>query len=847
MEISSRQGQQTLDQQARFVAQLDSLERGGHRMENALSQVLESKSGMGRAVFQALDSRMETTDQKSGVESLRISMITDTKDIMMEYPMDEERQTQISHEQKGDLQKFFLSILRYDGIDDRVERITKAHEKTFRWIFERDQPPDCRWSNFRIWLESDSKLFWVTGKAGSGKSTLMKFICQFDDSSVSHSMSNIPPTESAGSDPRCAPFLRTWAGGRRLVIATFFFWNSGSEIQRNQHGLWCSLLYQILSQLPNLIELVSPRRWELLCLFNGIPSDWAVPDLISMLRVAVKEASKTSSVCLFVDGLDEFDGDYGELIAILRDVGSIANVKLCVSSRPWTEFRDIFEQDANLMLHELTYADIKQYVATRMQADPNFNRLRRLEEVYAGDLMDNVTTKASGVFLWVNLVVTSLLLGMQNGDRVVDLQMRLDQLPPDLEDLYDKILSGLDPLYRGHATKLFKIVEVSYQPLPLLVLWFADELDLASSLKQPIREPTADEITVILETMRRRLDSRCKGLLELSPQNEDIHEMTVQYLHRTVKDYMSSEKAQNCLGLASTAQADAHRSLCHGTLACMKNLGAASTSDPSKMEDARNVQKRSVRAQFLVSAEFLQEDETTDVLNMIDHYKTFSIAYLSTIFGSVSERYDLHQENSVLGRVNKTLMAHVTKPCRDSDTNTGLLAIFFGLDTYIKARSLNMSQKLKNTLLYIAILCITHRIRVSRQFKSIEILLHVGADPNAILTSCFAGSIWADSLTVIMLDFKGPPLSDDWIRFIRLMIQHGAKVEWDHIVKSAEVTAASKRSFIKRSRAFQTRINPDLPEQWHEFLYSQIKDLRRDTAVMKQPRLLRMSQLLGRK
>lgn len=48
------------------------------------------------------------------------------------------------------------------------------------------------------------------------------------------------------------------------------------------------------------------------------------------------------------------------------------------------------------------------------------------------DLIGKVVTKASGVFLWVALVVASLISGMNYGDRVLDLQKRLDLLPSEL-------------------------------------------------------------------------------------------------------------------------------------------------------------------------------------------------------------------------------------------------------------------------------------------------------------------------------------------------------------------------------------------------------------------------------
>jgi len=141
----------------------------------------------------------------------------------------------------------------------------KAHQATFQWIFETDRMNDKKWSNFKDWLESDSRLYWMTGKAGFGKSTLMKFISQrFPD--------------SPGEEPRCWKHLKHWAGDDHLVIATFFFWNSGFPIQMTQSGLFRSLLNQILN----------------------LPSD--------------------TKLCLFVDSLDEFDGDHKALIRLFRDV-----------------------------------------------------------------------------------------------------------------------------------------------------------------------------------------------------------------------------------------------------------------------------------------------------------------------------------------------------------------------------------------------------------------------------------------------------------------------------------------------------------------------------------------------
>ena len=56
-------------------------------------------------------------------------------------------------------------------------------------------------------------MFWVSGKAGSGKSTLMKYL---------------------KSDPDTESNLWAWANGPKLVTASYFFWNAGTDMQKSQ-------------------------------------------------------------------------------------------------------------------------------------------------------------------------------------------------------------------------------------------------------------------------------------------------------------------------------------------------------------------------------------------------------------------------------------------------------------------------------------------------------------------------------------------------------------------------------------------------------------------------------------
>ena len=66
------------------------------------------------------------------------------------------------------------------------------------------------------WLTQENGIYWVNGKAGSGKSTLMRHI--YDN----------PHTREA---------LKEWAGDTQLIVSEWFFWNTGSLDQRSQTGL----------------------------------------------------------------------------------------------------------------------------------------------------------------------------------------------------------------------------------------------------------------------------------------------------------------------------------------------------------------------------------------------------------------------------------------------------------------------------------------------------------------------------------------------------------------------------------------------------------------------------------
>lgn len=464
---------------------------------------------------------------------------------------------------------YLLDSLSYPGMGDREWRVAEAHHATFQWLFDKSEK--ARKARFKDWLVSDEKLYWITGKAGSGKSTLMKYISYTNKS-----------RKQAGIRARCHEYLTKWSRDKKLLIASFYFWNSGTLIQTTQKGLMMTLLHQLIEQCPDLGPLLFSAQWEMLCLFGDYAQDWNEKELRDAVYNAIANAPKFGvRIALFIDGLDEFEGKSQELIEFLDDILRLPNLKVCVSSRPWTDFEDAFRHKPSLRLEDLTSDDIKKFVALRFDAEPLFQNLRCHEGQYAETLIESIVSTAQGVFLWVALVVSSLIAGLTAGDRIVDLEKRLALLPSDLEGLYEKILLSLDPFYLEHAAQIFSLVAASKEPMNVAIASFADEQAPRFCLDREIQEMSQTDIRHCIDTMHRRLNTRTKGLLEVKrPSQVDASEpldpktFTIQYLHRTVKDYVEGEMTRGILRTAFKSSFDPHLSLLSGVVTYIKTLNA---------------------------------------------------------------------------------------------------------------------------------------------------------------------------------------------------------------------------------------------------------------------------------
>ncbi|KAI1808274.1 hypothetical protein F4811DRAFT_501755 [Daldinia bambusicola] len=168
-----------------------------------------------------------------------------------------------------------------------------------------------------------------------------------------------------------------WSAPGKVIIASRFFWSSGIFTHKSARGLFQSLLYDIFRQCPELVAEVCPSRWEAANLLSVAGQDWKFKELVECLQLLKANDKSSVRVCFFIDGLDEFDGDYADISQTLTEIADSSKIKLCIASRPSNEFLDQFGtmKYSILSIHELTRGDILSYAQSRLETHPRLSAL----------------------------------------------------------------------------------------------------------------------------------------------------------------------------------------------------------------------------------------------------------------------------------------------------------------------------------------------------------------------------------------------------------------------------------------------------------------------------------------
>ncbi|KAL5331546.1 hypothetical protein ACEPPN_001080 [Leptodophora sp. 'Broadleaf-Isolate-01'] len=260
----------------------------------------------------------------------------------------------------------------------------------------------------------------------------------------------------------------------------------------------------------------------------------------------------------WADGLDEYEEtgqeDYKSMVKLLHEWTALAldDVKICVSSREYNVFLNLFSTEKRLRLQELTAADMKRYIK---------DLLEEIEDQKGREnLIDAIVKKADGIFLWVAVVVKSLRERLEDGYDLPALEKELDTYPKELDPLFTHILKSMSrsawqKVYQISALiDLLKSYELNLSLFSISFLEnFENDPEFAMRDTFPFPSLDADSLRIRQDSMGKRLNGCCKGLLEIrvgeTPTSTSAPIVT--YTHRSVPEFLQTWKqgADTNLGL----------------------------------------------------------------------------------------------------------------------------------------------------------------------------------------------------------------------------------------------------------------------------------------------------------
>lgn len=414
-----------------------------------------------------------------------------------------------------------MKSLSFEQIDARYEDISEPHDSTCEWITKH--PTYIEWIDPHLRFVHHGFL-WIRGKAGVGKSTIMKHLY-----------------ETAKEDSQ----------SNEIVLA-FFFHARGGELEKSTIGLYRSLLSQLLTERPDLQSVLNACD----------SSSWRLNKLRMLLSKAVSQL-RMASLTIFIDALDECEEAEG--LAMVRQFqrevrDAFANavaLRVCFSSQPYP----VVDMRKGLLLvledEEGHDYDICEYVRYELESWPE-----KLQE----DLGSKIIARARGIFLWAALVLNLLAQDLRRGHvNASRLEQRLERLPAQLSGLFREIIQqervDTEELKLSMQWALY-----SYVPLRPIAYYRAMMVGL-----EPADENTyapLDPAVVNKEMLERFVRSTSRGLLEVT-----AHSGTVQFIHESTRDFfLKDDGMEELFKHEAHDEATCHerlKKICHRYFDCM--------------------------------------------------------------------------------------------------------------------------------------------------------------------------------------------------------------------------------------------------------------------------------------
>ncbi|KAF2625002.1 hypothetical protein BU25DRAFT_493297 [Macroventuria anomochaeta] len=351
---------------------------------------------------------------------------------------------------------------------------------SYRWVL--DNPTFQQWEQ-----RLDSRLLWVKGDPGKGKTMLL---CGIID-------------ELHNSMPRSA-------------LLSYFFCQATDPCINSATAVLRGLLYMLIHQQPSLMSHVRRKHDHTGKDLFKDANAWVA---LTGIFADVLQDTGLSKTYLVIDALDECMTDRPKLLRFIAEQSSAASrVKWIVSSRNWPAIEEQLEraEHKTRLSLELNAESVAAAVDVFIQQKVDqLAQEKQYKEELQHAVLQHLKSNANDTFLWVALVCQDL-----KATPKWNVRKKLAQFPPGLDSLYKQMLQ--------------QIIKSDSADVCLQVL------AVTAVLYRPV---TVAELVVLTEQLAdfvNDLDS-VREIIGLCGSFLTLRNDTVYFVHQSAKDFLGTE------------------------------------------------------------------------------------------------------------------------------------------------------------------------------------------------------------------------------------------------------------------------------------------------------------------
>ncbi|KAM0436823.1 hypothetical protein ACHAPT_002535 [Fusarium lateritium] len=277
--------------------------------------------------------------------------------------------------------------------------------------------------SFKMWLETPGSRLWLNGIPGGGKTVLAGAV--------------IEEAFSARSPD---------------IAVAFFFCDYKNEATLTPVNIFGAIASQIARQRDDAFDLLQDYYQEL----HPTRALDRAADADELRATITKMSELFNQTIIVIDGLDECSENTDSVLDSISELAtSTTSTSLALFSRDEFNIRTWLQDEFEEISIEAHKEDVELFVRAEMEQRIQNNRLKLSNLKIKEEIVEELITRANGMFRWVVCQLDYLCEFATDADR----RNALKELPPTLPDSYRRLLERLNK----RPARVQKMVQLSLQ------------------------------------------------------------------------------------------------------------------------------------------------------------------------------------------------------------------------------------------------------------------------------------------------------------------------------------------------------------------------------------------------